>query len=127
LSGTPKPATDFTESNSSLLVSNYLKVVLGTFSDSFFPTAKTQRRISALVFLFLDVSHNVCSNNNRWRSFRNVVYKAQDRGKEWILVAFLGYLTATMAFVVDTCQAFLFDIKYGFCSGQLPQLLGVQS
>lgn len=39
-----------------------------------------------------------------------------DRGQGWLLVAIIGCLTASIAYMVDVTESAIFDIKEGFCS-----------
>ncbi|CAG8975976.1 hypothetical protein HYALB_00012311, partial [Hymenoscyphus albidus] len=51
------------------------------------------------------------------RYSKSKLSKTRQGVREWILVAFVGCLAALMAFIIDNSQAILFDVKYGFCSG----------
>ncbi|CAG8960037.1 hypothetical protein HYFRA_00013225 [Hymenoscyphus fraxineus] len=51
------------------------------------------------------------------RYSKSKLSKPRQGVREWILVAFVGCLAALMAFIIDNSQAILFDVKYGFCSG----------
>ncbi|PWW79535.1 hypothetical protein C7212DRAFT_275756 [Tuber magnatum] len=50
------------------------------------------------------------------RDFRGRVYAWFDGAQGWILVAIIGFVTASLAFFVDVTENVLFDYKEGYCT-----------